>query len=255
MKLRLHIIYIGAILLSACTTQLVIDSKQNSVVSVLANPDSLITSIIKPYKIGIDSVMNEVLCVSEIEMTKGRPESLLGNFVTDLCLEQYSDIADICVMNNGGLRSTLPKGEISRGDIYKLMPFDNELVIVELDEKDFEGLLEYLVSRGGEPFSGMIIVMNYNGKLIDYLEPAMSLNFTEGGKIRVLTSDYLANGGDKMWFFKGKEQIKVEIKLRDAIINYCKSEKTISSELDSRIMKMKKTELIETYEWKVEENL
>jgi len=248
MKLRLHIIYIGAILLSACTTQLVIDSKQNSVVSVLANPDSLITSIIKPYKIGIDSVMNEVLCVSEIEMTKGRPESLLGNFVTDLCLEQYSDIADICVMNNGGLRSTLPKGEISRGDIYKLMPFDNELVIVELDEKDFEGLLEYLVSRGGEPFSGMIIVMNYNGKLIDYLEPAMSLNFTEGGKIRVLTSDYLANGGDKMWFFKGKEQIKVEIKLRDAIINYCKSEKTISSELDSRIMKMKKTELIETYE-------
>ncbi len=50
-----------------------------------------------------------------------------------------------------------------------------------------------------------------------------------------------------MWFFRDKEQTKVGVKLRDAIINYCKSKKTISSELDSRIMKMKKTELIEIH--------
>ena len=62
------------------------------------------------------------------------PESLLGNFVTDLCLRQYSNIADICVMNNGGLRSNLTKGEITRGDIYTLMPFENELVILEFSE-------------------------------------------------------------------------------------------------------------------------
>ena len=77
MKLRLHIIYIVAILLSACSTQLVIKSKQNSIVSVSASPDSLITSIIEPYKIGIDSVMNEVLCVSEIEMTKGYKRKII----------------------------------------------------------------------------------------------------------------------------------------------------------------------------------
>ena len=83
--------------MSACSTQFIIDSKQNSIISVSATPDSLITSIINPYKIGIDSVMNEVLCISEIEMTKGNPESVLGNFVTDLILEQYSDLADICM--------------------------------------------------------------------------------------------------------------------------------------------------------------
>ena len=241
MKQRLHIIYIGAILLSACSTQFAVESKQNSVVSVSADPDSLITSIIAPYKVGIDSVMNEVLCVSEIEMTKGKPESLLGNFVTDLCLEQYSDIADICVMNNGGLRSTLAKGEITRGNIYELMPFENELVIVELNKKDFIGLLEYVTSRGGEPFSGMIIVMNHDNKLTDYLEPAI-VDFYNGGKIRVLTSDYLANGGDKMWFFRDKEQTKVGVKLRDAIINYCKSKKTISSKLNGRLIQKKDEE-------------
>ena len=233
MKLLSHIIYIGAISLSACSTQFIIDSKQNSIIPVSATPDSLITSIIEPYKIGIDSVMNEVLCISEIEMTKGRPESLLGNFVTDLCLEQFSDLADICIMNTGGLRSTLPKGEITRGKIYELMPFDNELVILELDENDLIGLFDYLTSRGGEPFSGITLEIN-NDELTNFSYP-IYVNFDRGDKIKVLTSDYLANGGDKMWFFKDKKQTKVGIKLRDAIINYCKSQQTISSELDGRI--------------------
>lgn len=241
MKQRLHIIYIGAILLSACSTQFIIDSKQNSIISVSATPDSLITSIINPYKTGIDSVMNEVLCVSEIEMTKGRPESLLGNFVTDLCLEQYSDLADICIMNNGGLRSTLPKGNVTRGDIYKLMPFDNELVVVELDAKDFEGLLEYLVSRGGEPFSGMNIVITENEKIINHTL-LRKIDFSKGETIKVLTSDYLANGGDKMSFFKDKKQTKVRVKLRDAIINYCLSKDTITSKLDGRLIHNKNEE-------------
>jgi len=157
MKLIKHIIYIGVILLSSCTTLYELDNKQNNIISVSATPDSLITSIINPYKIGIDSVMNEVLCFSSIEMTKGKPESLIGNFVTDLCLDQYSDIADICIMNTGGLRSTLPKGEITRGKIYELMPFDNELVVLELNAEEIYQLSEYIVSRGGEPFSGCII--------------------------------------------------------------------------------------------------
>ncbi|MBT7726930.1 MAG: hypothetical protein HN702_06020 [Flavobacteriales bacterium] len=262
MKLRLHIIYIVAILLSACSTQLVIKSKQNSIVSVSASPDSLITSIIEPYKIGIDSVMNEVLCVSEIEMTKGRPESLLGNFVTDLCLDQYSYLADICIMNNGGLRSTLPQGEITRGKIYELMPFENELVILELNTLELFDLIEYIFVREGEPFSGLSVysidscmvlssrnILYRQGDSVLMSVPIIASScggeeevyivskIEETYKIRVLTSDYLANGGDKMSFFNNKNQLKVGLKIRDAIINYCKSEQTISSKLDGRITK------------------
>ena len=262
MKLRLHIIYITAILLSACSTQFIIDSKQNSIISVSAIPDSLITSIINPYKTGIDSVMNEVLCVSEIEMTKGRPESLLGNFVTDLCLEQYSDIAEICVMNNGGLRSTLSKGKITRGNIYELIPFENELVILELNTFELFDLIEYIFLREGEPFSGLSVysidscmvlssrnILYRQGDSVLMSVPIIASScggeeevyivskIEETYKIRVLTSDYLANGGDKMSFFNNKNQLKVGLKIRDAIINYCKSEQTISSKLDGRITK------------------
>ena len=61
-------------------------------------------------------------------------------------------------------------------------------------------------------------------------------DFNKGDKIRVLTSDYLANGGDKMWFFKDREQIKVGVKLRDAIIDHCSKSDTISSKLDNRLI-------------------
>ena len=61
------------------------------------------------------------------------------------------------------------------------------------------------------------------------------MDFNKGEKIQILTSDYLANGGGKMKFFKDKEQIKVGIKLRDAIIDYCTKTDTINVQLDGRI--------------------
>lgn len=229
MKFRVSLIYLVAFLLASCSVQYNLQSHSESIYDVKADNDSTITAMIAPYKIGIDSVMNKVLCISKIEMTKGKPESLIGNFVCDLCLQQYSNMADICVMNNGGLRSILPKGEITKGMIFELMPFENELVILELGSDDYIQLLEYITKRGGEPFAGVNIIMDENGTVL-----SQSLNLNKG-KIRVLTSDYLANGGDKMSFFKDKKQTKVGIKLRDAIINYCVAQDTISSELDNRI--------------------
>lgn len=259
MKYKLNIIYISIVLLTSCSTQLVIDHNQNEIIPVISTPDSAITAMIYPYKIGIDSVMNEVICVSAKEMNKGRPESLLGNFVTDLCLEQFSEKADICVMNNGGLRFPLPEGAITIGDVYKLMPFENELVVLELNGLEVFSLIEYIYSREGEPFSGIkiysidscmilsnrkILYRNEDNILIS--EPVIASScggeeevyvvstIDETYKIRILTSDYLAYGGDKMSFFKDKTQYNLETKLRDAIINYCKTKGFINSSLDER---------------------
>ena len=229
MKLKFPIISIVAFLLTACSVQYNLQSHTETSFDVSAEADSTSRSIITPYKTGVDSIMNEVLCISKIEMTKGKPESLLGNFVTDLCLQQYSDIADICVMNNGGLRSTLTKGKITRGDIYTLMPFENELIILELDRESYLELLQYITKRGGEPFSGVKIIMDENGTIL-----SQSLDLSNN-KVKVLTSDYLANGGDKMSFFTGKKQELVGVKVRDAIINHCLANDTVVSKLDNRL--------------------
>ena len=235
MKLKNYTLYIVAIFIIACSPSYNLQSHHDEVIEVQAPVDSTVLAIITPYQNGIESQMNEVLCVSEMEMNKGKPESLLGNFVTDLCLN-YAD-AHVCVMNTGGLRSTLPKGNITRGDIYTLMPFENELVVLELDIESFKGLVDYITKRGGEPFSGMTLKASSKGYDIEEVSRMEDFfDFNKGDKIRVLTSDYLANGGDKMWFFKDKEQIKVGIKLRDAIIDHCSKSDTISSKLDNRLI-------------------
>ena len=230
MKLKNYTIYIGLLFIFACAPTYNLQSSDGETIEIKASADSSILAIIYPYQKGIETEMNEVLTYSKISLTKKGSESLLGNFVTDLCLD-YAD-AHMCVMNNGGLRTTLDKGEITRGKLYELMPFENELVVLALDKEDYLGLLEYICKRGGEPFSGAQIVMDKEGNIVSNTWP---VNFENGEKVKVITSDYLANGGDKMSFFQNKEQYKVGIKLRDAIIDYCTKTDTISAILDGRI--------------------
>lgn len=230
MKFRNYTIYIVGLLLVACSPTYTLQSYNDEVIGIQVGVDSTILAIITPYQVKIEDQMNEVLTYTKHDLEKGKPQSTIGNFVTDLCLN-YAE-AHICVMNNGGLRTTISKGEITRGKLYELMPFENELVVLELNKEDYIGLLNYIGSRGGEPFSGITIAINKDGKILSNSWP---VNFEKGEKVRVLTSDYLANGGDEMSFFHEKEQQKVGLKLRDAIIDYCSKTDTIDVQHDNRI--------------------
>ena len=182
--------------------------------------DSSIWNIIAPYKKTLDADMNEVLCYAKTNLKKGQPESLLGNWTADLCFEEaqdlFQDTIDMVLFNNGGLRSSLSEGNITKRDIYQLMPFENELVVLSLSLDDVGDLMNYLKYTGGQPSA-----------------------FSEWFKIDelpfyVLTTDYLANGGDKMRFFNYKHQNVLGVKMRDAIIQYCFEKDTIASQLDNR---------------------
>ena len=182
--------------------------------------DSNMYYTILPYKSKLDAQMNAVLCYSKQEMKKTKPESMLGNWTSEVCLEMaqdvYKDNIDLSFFNNGGLRSPLPKGNITKRDLFKLMPFENELVVLELNKTEMLDLKAYFNFTKGQPV-------------------AFADDFTLNDSLfLVLTTDYLANGGDKMKFFKDKTQHKVGIKMRDALINYCVKKDTISSKLDER---------------------
>ena len=182
--------------------------------------DSNMYYTILPYKTELDAQMNTVLCHSKQEMKKTKPESLLGNWTSDVCLEMaqdmYEDDIDLSFFNTGGLRSPIPQGDITKRDLYKLMPFENELVVLELNKTEMLDLKVYFNFTKGQPIA---------------FADDFSLN---DSLFLVLTTDYLANGGDKMKFFKYKKQHKVGIKMRDALINYCIKKDTISSNLDER---------------------
>lgn len=197
--------------------------------------------LIEPYKIALDSEMNEVLVISAMEFPKekSKPETLLGNLVADLSLkiitEKFPESkVDFCLLNNGGLRTSLPKGEITRGKIFELMPFDNELVMVTINKDSLKTLIHYLNNIGGQPISGNIS-FHFSGKEVVLDEKTFPNNM-----VRIITSDYLAQGGDNMKFFLNPVKYETTgIKLRDAIIEHCKAEhkkgNQLTSKLDGRI--------------------
>lgn len=172
---------------------------------------------INPYRDSIHSVMSTVVGFSASAMVKGLPESNLGNFVADACQHTVSlnnEPADFTMLNLGGLRSSLPEGRITRGNIYELMPFENELVILDMSPGLMDSLFRYLALRKGNPVSG--IRMKLNDSTAEQVVVG-GKNFNSSQHYKMLTSDYLADGGDQLTFLKTLNKNRTGILLRDAI--------------------------------------
>lgn len=206
--------------------------------------DPKMAKVIQPYKAEINSDMNEIIGFAERKMEKGKPESLLGNFVADLLLEEANEQKQsnkpihFCVINNGGLRAPINKGNIKRRDIFELMPFENELVVITLGEKGIKKMFEHIARKNGVPIAGFVMKIK-DGQYTDIKKPGGSaISFDKNYK--VLTSDYLANGGSRMTFFADSlEKEVLGIKVRDAIIEHIeeltKEGINVKAQLDNRI--------------------
>lgn len=232
-------------LLSSCTTYHHVQSVEVTAVRMTtdaAAPDSAITAMIAPYKRDLDASMNAVIGTAVRPLTKGRPESLLGNWAADAIHAQgeryMGERIDFAFTNNGGLRiPALAAGDITVGKIYELMPFDNILVTLELSGSEVLALADYIASRGGEPISAPLRLRIVQGKAQDVTLQGASID--TAATYTVLTTDYLANGGDQLSFFRGKPQRSLEVYFRDALIDYVtaltKASQGVDAQLDGRI--------------------
>lgn len=201
--------------------------------SLFPGIDSSIYRSALPYRELLESQMKEVLCTSSSVMEKGTPDGALGNFVTDVCLEMgnrklfetekdMSRLADAVILNNGGLRKPLPAGPITLGDFYEVMPFENQLVVLTCNGKLVEQICDFIASKGGTPVAGLrftIDVTTGKAKAIVIRGGALDTAAT----YRVMTADYLANGGDQFEFFKSATRREdIGLKIRDALIAFAR---------------------------------
>lgn len=192
--------------------------------------------------------MSEVLNTCNVDMERGVPEGLLNNFVADLTLStarmKSTAFVDLCLLNNGGLRVPIMKGDVTRGMIFELMPFENELLVLDLAGEEMTDLINYIVKRSagentktGVSMSGMRVTIT-DGKATQVM--IGTTTFAPEKTYRVVTSDYLAGGGDEMTFFAGAvKSEKLNVRLRDAILDYiitlAKKDINIDAELDGRV--------------------
>jgi len=225
--LRKFIFILAGAGLWACSSHLVVNtnvSKEPVTKTIAA--DSSLNAFISPYKDSLDKRMNEVLAKAEVDFIVQRPSSNLMNWVANaLFVNQTKNVRltqpVVCLLNTGGIRSSIGKGNVTLGDMYKVMPFDNIVVWVELPISVLPEIEAYLNKTGGEPMANLSLI---EGKLSIPSSPENPSHFW------VITSDYLLNGGDKMTFFTKRTNVNETGKLlRDILIEEARNQGTLST--------------------------
>lgn len=187
---------------------------------------------IKPYRDSVEWEMNKVIAHADTSFIPERTGGNLSNWTADALLTNQTKNVRVtapvmCLLNYGGLRSTINQGEVTIGDIYKVSPFDNLTVWARMPVETLPEIAEYLTKTGGEPISGAVLK---DGKL---LVNGVTENTRE---IIIITSDYLVNGGDKMYFFrKAIETIHTGKLIRDCLLIEAKEQGTLISNPETRI--------------------
>lgn len=203
-------------------------------------PDSIIESMIQPYKMQLADELNEVIGYAPSTLTTRKLESSLGNFIVDLLREEarkhYSGKVDLAAITNGGIRIPIAKGDISLRDIFELMPFENNLLILTIDGSTAMKLFDYLAATRNISIANTEINIQGN-RAVDILIGGERFNPDKTYTLAI--SDYLANGGDSMFFLKNCKRTTLNLKIRDAIIEYIKyltsQGKNVEAKIEGRV--------------------
>lgn len=196
--------------------------------------DSTYAAMLRPYADSINKTMNEVLVASASEMKKELPNSELGNFLADAYLwaakEKINPKAEIAFMNHGGVRiNRVGAGNITRGTVYEVMPFDNALVVLDVKGGLLQNYLDRIAAEGG---GGGVSGLTFSIKDKKAVGVMIGNKPLDPGKSYVMVnSDYQVDGGGGFTAFKKLPQQRSTYLQRDAIIDYCKSIKSAGKKL------------------------
>ncbi len=244
------VLFILLILISACRNSLQVTGTENKQYIIGSGADTtadvIIMKLTGTYRDSLNQVMSEPLIFNKVAMIKELPEGNLGNFCSDLwyaaavryCKNQQLRQPDFAVFNHGGLRSALPAGMLTLRNIFELMPFENELVLCEIDKVHLDSLLNTIALKGGAPVAN--IQLRIHEGQVESAKYSASSDSSQK-TVLVVTSDYLAGGNDNFTIFKTGTTRTTHLKLRDILIDELRVRGTLNDTLqiqkDGRITK------------------
>lgn len=226
------------LLFSQCSTYQVSSIQYHSYsISDSVKTDLTSDTIILAYKKQLDTEMQRNIVFAKADLFKKQPESELGNFMATVCKERAEEElnkeVDLAILNYGGIRiRSISKAWVRTAQVYELMPFQNFIVLQEIRGDTLQMLLNQVASYGGWPISGASFqINNSQADSVKIGESPIEMQ----KHYQLATTDYLANGGDKMVLLQQLRQEQTGILLRDALIDYCIAVNRQGDSLDFKI--------------------
>lgn len=221
-----------------------IEGKQISINDSIRS-NSEIDAFIKPFREHIEKDLDSVLAyaVGTYSKTDGKFNTAIGNLMADIVFEESNPIfnkrtghnIDFVLLNHGGIRSIISKGNVSTRTAYSVMPFENSIVVVGLKGSKINDIINYLIaSKRAHPFSSQLqLTIDNDYNAIEVLVNGTPINNSK--TYYIATSDYLYNMGDGMTFFQPNEgAFPLDYKIRNALIDNFKKVDTINPVIDNR---------------------
>ena len=246
--LKLFVIFLTLFLIVSCAKQSYYVSKiegKRIIITDKETQNQPIENYVKPYREHINKELDSVLayCPVTLDKSGGKWQTTIGNLMADVTLQLGNKVflarekknIDLCILNHGGIRSILPKGNVTTRRAFEIMPFENSLVVIALKGEQIFELVDYFIAtKKPHPLSGITFTISKENTAKNILIQGKPV--VKDTVYYVATNDYLSNGGDNMNFFKkGVQKYDLDYKLRNVLIDYFKEVDTIPVINDMRI--------------------
>ncbi|QBN17959.1 5'-nucleotidase C-terminal domain-containing protein [Flavobacterium nackdongense] len=246
--LKLFVIFLTFLILASCGKQPYYVTKIEAKKFTLTDKESQnqqIENYVKPYREHINKDLDSILayCPATLDKNDGKWQSTIGNLMADATLNRGNIVfktrekkeIDLCILNSGGIRAILPKGNVRARTAFEIMPFENSLVVIALKGEQVLELVNYFIAtQKPHPLAGITFTIGKDKTAKNILIQGKPLN--ANSLYYVATNDYLSNGGDNMTFFlKGIQKYDLDYKLRNVLIDYFKEVDTIPVLKDQRV--------------------
>lgn len=233
-----------------CFAQLTITKIEGKEINIneKAVPVEKYEGVIAPFRERITKDLDNVLANAPETLDKsGQWQSKIGDLLADVTLAKTTSVfrqreaknIDICILNHGGIRAILPKGDVTTRTAFEIMPFENTTVVVALTGDKIVEFTKYFVKeKKPHPVAGISFTISPTNEVSDIRIKGQPIILTK--TYYVVTSDYLSNGGDNMTFFSNPIKVyDLDYKLRNIFIDYFKDVDTIPVPTEIKITQEK----------------
>jgi len=181
------------------------DGRLEEIKPVQDEEDKNIMAIVEKYRKNVDAVLNETIGEAGIDLDGENvrtKETNLGDYIADIM--KNASGADIAIINGGGIRTSIKKGEIKVKNVYSVLPFDNYIVSIKLTGRRIREALEHGVSAVEKGEGRFPQVSGLTFKYFPLLKSGArtkeiyinGIALDPDNEYTVATNDFLAAGGD-----------------------------------------------------------
>lgn len=211
--------------------------------------DATIEDFIKPYRENVNKNLDSIISYAPetYSKTDGELNTAIGNLMADAVFEESNPVfnqrtgknIDLVLLNHGGIRSIISKGNVTTRTAFEVMPFENSVVVVTMKGEQVMEMMEYLAkAKRAHPVSNQLELKLSNN--FEITSATINGNpIDKDATYNVATNDYLYNGGDRMTFFHPNDSLYIlDYKIRNVLIDYFKKKDTINPKRDNRFIKL-----------------